>query len=75
VGNRAARRPQGKRRAYPVSTRAKRAKLALRLLDQQGRHAHRQETADIIRLSNVWGSIVVVRVVPLLDPNLDLSDK
>ncbi len=55
--------------------KAKRATLALRLLDNKTAMLTAKETADIIRLLNVWGSIVVVRVVPALDPNLDLSDK
>lgn len=55
--------------------KAKRATLGLRLLDNKAAILNAKETADTIRLLNVWGSIVVVRAVPLLDPNLDLTDK
>lgn len=55
--------------------KARRATLGLRLLDNKAAVLNAKETADIVRLMNVWGSIVVVRALPLLDPNLDLTGK
>lgn len=55
--------------------KAKRATLALRLLDNKAATLTAKETADIVRLMNIWGGIVVVRSLPILDPNLDLTDK
>jgi hypothetical protein len=55
--------------------KAKRATLALRLLDSKAATLTAKETADIVRLMNVWGGIVVVRALPILDPNLDLTDR
>lgn len=55
--------------------KAKRATLALRVVDNKAATLTAKETADIVRLMNIWGSIVVVRALPVLDPNLDLSDR
>lgn len=67
------------RRDEPVLTpsieKAKRAALAMRLLDNPAALLTAKETADIIRLMNIWGPIVVLRALSILDPNLDVSDK
>jgi hypothetical protein len=55
--------------------KARRAALALRLIDDKAATLTAKQTADIVRLMNLWGGIVVVRVLPILDPALDLSDK
>lgn len=49
--------------------KARRGALALSLLDNKSATLSADKTAKIIKLMDIWGPIVIVRAVPLLDPD------
>lgn len=55
--------------------KAKRGALAVRILDDRAAVLTATQIAEVVRLLNIWSGLVVARAVPLLDPNIDLSDK
>jgi hypothetical protein len=55
--------------------KAKRAALALRIVDEKAAVLTATEAADIVRLSNVLSAIVVLRVVQAVDPATDLKGR
>jgi hypothetical protein len=53
--------------------KARRAALAMRIQNNTAVKLTPKEVVEISRLMNVWGAIVVVRVLPIIDPNVDLN--
>lgn len=54
--------------------KAKRGKLALEILDRPAAvKMTAQQITEVSKLMKIWGPIVDARVLPMLDPNLDLN--
>ena len=53
--------------------KAKRGALALYITDNPAAKLTAAQIAEIVRLMNIWPPLIVVRSIPLLDPNIDLT--
>lgn len=62
-------------RSLDAVEKARRGLLAQRIIDGAVKSLDASQRAKIIKMMSIWGPIVSAKALPLIDPDLDLTDK